>query len=518
MATDTPPPDARPDDAAELVRHVRFVRVLAGELTRGGEAADELASATLAQAVVSRPAGGPGLRAWFGRVMARLAARSRRSDERRWRRERAAPEAARQIGNSDATVDVVARLVLARLVAAEFERLDEAQRRVLYLRIFEGRPPRAIARELALPVETVKSRLKRGLAQLRSRLDRAHGGERTQWHGVAMAIAAGGGTGVVGLPLNAALAAAGLLLLASGAAMLASAAGRDQASSTTAAPLALAVGADASDGAGGAESVESRGGPPPPPVASRQLRSGPLSFAAGRVVDADGAPLAGVDVHAGRVDLAFLDRQPVREALELGGPLPPLATSDEEGRFAVEEPTPGLVSLCFVCPGFAVVERVDLVAERAQNQALVVVLSPAPPVCGRVVDTAGRPIAGARVMALAWRGLWAPVHWPAAVLQGAPVVGRTGEWPDLITWSRGDGECELGSAPAAPTRLMVAAFGYKNAELDGELSTPDIPIVLTRSIGILDMTDADSGEPLADAAGWFVVAVAAPVSWTPELS
>src|SRR5262249_55671586 len=44
------------------------------------------------------------------------------------------------------------------------------QREVVLLRYFEDLPPRAIARRLGLPVETVKTRQKRALAQLRARL------------------------------------------------------------------------------------------------------------------------------------------------------------------------------------------------------------------------------------------------------------------------------------------------------------------------------------------------------------
>src|SRR5262249_20820531 len=42
-------------------------------------------------------------------------------------------------------------------------------------------PPRAVARQLGIPVETVRTRLKRAMAQLRARLDRHEGGGRAAW-------------------------------------------------------------------------------------------------------------------------------------------------------------------------------------------------------------------------------------------------------------------------------------------------------------------------------------------------
>src|SRR5690606_25812636 len=57
--------------------------------------------------------------------------------------------------------------------------LPEAQRDAVLLRYFDDLPPRAIAERLGVPVATVKTRLKRGLAALRERLDAEHGDRRT---------------------------------------------------------------------------------------------------------------------------------------------------------------------------------------------------------------------------------------------------------------------------------------------------------------------------------------------------
>ncbi|MSP16987.1 MAG: sigma-70 family RNA polymerase sigma factor [Myxococcales bacterium] len=167
----------------EIVRHARLVSALARELARTTNEADDLVAATMAEAVIRRPNGGPGLRVWFGRVLARLALRGRRTDERRRRREGASDEAARALRSEEATIDVVARLELSRAVAAAFAELDLPSRQVLFLRFFDDLPPRTIATQLDLPVETVKTRIKRGLARLRERLDAGYGGGGGAAHG-----------------------------------------------------------------------------------------------------------------------------------------------------------------------------------------------------------------------------------------------------------------------------------------------------------------------------------------------
>jgi len=64
--------------------------------------------------------------------------------------------------------------------------LDEPFRTVVLLRFFDDLAPRAIARQLGVPLATVHSRLQRGLARLRERLDRRPGCERRAW--VAMLL------------------------------------------------------------------------------------------------------------------------------------------------------------------------------------------------------------------------------------------------------------------------------------------------------------------------------------------
>lgn len=59
--------------------------------------------------------------------------------------------------------------------------LDEIYRTAILMRYLDEKMPQQIARELQLPVRTVKTRLARGLERLRLRLDAEHGGDGRKW-------------------------------------------------------------------------------------------------------------------------------------------------------------------------------------------------------------------------------------------------------------------------------------------------------------------------------------------------
>ena len=141
------------------------------------DAAEELAARASEAALVRRPDTGPGFPAWLKRVVGRLFRRDLRDRERRERRERAA---ARHEA-TPATIDLVAEIELQQKVTRAFESLEEPSKSALFLRYFHDRTPTEIAAALGIPLGTVKSRLQRGLNQLRERLDAQHEGRREQW-------------------------------------------------------------------------------------------------------------------------------------------------------------------------------------------------------------------------------------------------------------------------------------------------------------------------------------------------
>ncbi len=167
-------PEARRTEA--LLEHAAWIRELARALVRDPDRAEDVAQQTLVAAWKHAPLDGRGLRGWLTQVVRNFARVEARSQERRDRHE---PGAARPEAQPS-THEVVERVHVQRELVAAVLELDEPYRTVLLLRFYEGKPPRAIARELERPIATVRSQLARGLALLRARLDAAHGG-RSSW-------------------------------------------------------------------------------------------------------------------------------------------------------------------------------------------------------------------------------------------------------------------------------------------------------------------------------------------------
>jgi RNA polymerase sigma factor (sigma-70 family) len=114
---------------------------------------------------------------WWRGVVRHLAWRLRRGRARRESRERMA---ARQeaVATGSPRLDT---LELVAEVVAVMRGLPEPYRSTLVRRYLEDRTPASIAREQDVSVETVKTRIRRGLRQLRARLDASQGGgERHQ--------------------------------------------------------------------------------------------------------------------------------------------------------------------------------------------------------------------------------------------------------------------------------------------------------------------------------------------------
>ncbi len=162
-------------DPALLLAHDGRLRALARELVRDGGAAEDLAQETWL-AALERGADVRSLPAWLATVARRLATKERRSLARRERREEsvARPEA------GPSTAEILEREEARRRVVEALVRLDEPLRATLVLRFLEDLPPRAVAKRMGVPVETVRTRTRRGLDALRAALDRDFGA-RERW-------------------------------------------------------------------------------------------------------------------------------------------------------------------------------------------------------------------------------------------------------------------------------------------------------------------------------------------------
>src|SRR6185436_19362219 len=115
-----------------------------------------------------------GLGGWLAGSIRRLARNRARADQRRAHRERGAARAEAQ----PSALEASARIEILQRVLAAVERLDAPYREAVVLRYFEDLPPRAIAARLGLPVNTVRTHVRRGIERLRAELDPGPGRER----------------------------------------------------------------------------------------------------------------------------------------------------------------------------------------------------------------------------------------------------------------------------------------------------------------------------------------------------
>jgi len=391
---------APPLDLEALLTHAPFLHRLARSLVADASRADDLVQETWLAVLSSPGRGVRAARAFLAGVARNLARVVRRSEGRRTRRER---EAARGEAVLSAG-DVIEREELRYRVVREVLALAEPSRTAVLLRFYEGLPPREIARRLCVPVGTAKTRLKRGLQELRERLDAAHGGERSGWVRALLPLA-GGGAGIVGVGLAlrqaAKLAAAALVVGGTLVAVRPRAAPPAPGGSVprgTAAPAAV-VAAGPADGAARESPGAASGAPAAADVPAVAETFAPIQ---GVVLDPESRPVAGARVSSHPERAMFATMMPALEARE--APVP-LAWTDAGGRFSVPVAAGGPVRNLFAeAPGFAPGVGFDI---RPGGEATVR-LRRGRTLAGRVTDEAGRPIGGARVR---WTGHVHGIAW-----------------------------------------------------------------------------------------------------------
>jgi len=172
--------------AAAALRELRWLRGLALRLVRDEHAAEDVVQDTWVAAAEHGPVGleGRGLRAWLGTV-ARNVVRRRGRDESIRRRH----ETARllELARTEAP-DEVERLRRQRLVADLVLELREPYRSAVLLRYQDSLSYAHIAARHDITKEAARKRVSRGLALLRERLDRTHGGDRRAWSAVLLGL------------------------------------------------------------------------------------------------------------------------------------------------------------------------------------------------------------------------------------------------------------------------------------------------------------------------------------------
>jgi len=160
-----------------LLIHADFVRAVARRLIRDEHSAEDVAQKTWMVALDKQPDADRSVRAWLAGIARNISLRTLRADGRRKNREQAAAVSE----EVRSTAEIVEKEALRKQVVETVLLLREPYRTVILFRYYDNLTPRSIAKRLDIPVETVKTRIQRGLDQLRSSFDKNFDGDRKAW-------------------------------------------------------------------------------------------------------------------------------------------------------------------------------------------------------------------------------------------------------------------------------------------------------------------------------------------------
>ena len=163
--------------------HARALRRLAVELLSEEDLADDVVQSALLAAVDRPPAR---LTLTWMRAVVRNAARD--LHRRRGARSHEPLDERSAVSEPQGSdpADIAERIDTQERLSASVGRLAEPYRSTVYLRYFEERSPREIAASTGVPEATVKTRLRRGLDQLRAEMERGSGDARDWRRGLAL--------------------------------------------------------------------------------------------------------------------------------------------------------------------------------------------------------------------------------------------------------------------------------------------------------------------------------------------
>ena len=174
-----------------LLANVDAMRRLAQAVVHDPDRADDVTQTAILTAIRRPPRSQGNVRGWLFRVVRNAARDARRRERRQFVRDRnaARPDRAPDASSMAEQIDTQKDLLGAVLT------LSESYREVVWLRYFEGLPPRRVAERLSIPVETVRTRHRRALQQLRTQLDDQHRGRRDRWKLALLPIVGAPGAG-----------------------------------------------------------------------------------------------------------------------------------------------------------------------------------------------------------------------------------------------------------------------------------------------------------------------------------
>ena len=431
---------------SELTDHTDWVRRLARGIVADAHGAEDVAQDACMAWLRGTPSADRPLRPWLAAVTRNLARYRRRSDRNRDARQTSYARASSE--TAAPADDVVEQVEMTQVVIAELLRLPEPLRETVALRYLNDLPSPEIARRTGVPEGTVRWRLKRGLDELRSRLDGRFDGDRRSWLAVLAPMCGQAPLLTIGVlsMKTALLAIAGALTVA--AWLLFPRQDPSEAPpdhrTVAAAPALGTPETTAQD-----EPVVDRRPPEEAPSAGPSLEKAAVASVRARIVDTRGNPL--LDATLAAVEHAGSTEQDPNgwRTLRLDAPL--FAPTVE-----VEVQAPGHVS-----------HREHVAVEVGEVVSIgEVQLVAGGTVLGRVVDEHGAPV-GAGVRVAAWRPIEDDQH--DDVRLDGPVDDRNlfshlmpeVRWPSTRTGPRGD--FRLDGVPAGAFSVVASADGYPHA-------------------------------------------------------
>lgn len=154
-----------------------FVRSLARYLCGDPHMADDIAQEALVAALERKPQNVRNWRGWLSTVTRNLLFNKRRDEQRLKTHE----EAAARLDTVPSAAEVAESEQVRRDVVAAVMALPDDYRAVVLLRHYRGKSTKECAEQLGMPESTVRTRLQRAIEQLRGKLDADHGGDRKKW-------------------------------------------------------------------------------------------------------------------------------------------------------------------------------------------------------------------------------------------------------------------------------------------------------------------------------------------------
>ena len=210
----------------QLLIHAQWARALARQLVTDEQRADDVVQQAWLAAVERPPEPGPGLRAWFARLIKNVASNRRAPSDVAFGTNRPRPRPSPRPPRRRSSTNSPRSSWSHRRCSSS---TSPTARRCCALGAGDERPA-AIARAMEVPVKTVDTRLARGLERLRAKLTELKGGDARSWAlllmplakqapGAAAAATSGGvvgslAAGVVAMSMTAKLVAAGVVVAA----------------------------------------------------------------------------------------------------------------------------------------------------------------------------------------------------------------------------------------------------------------------------------------------------------------